>query len=166
MRNLLARRNGLERHPGRGQTVVEFALILPVALLMTVGILDAARLFAADISLTNGVREAALYAGSGGYSKWCQGSGVSVPCPTGATAANMSTDPDSIGYRIQGEASGLNVTLFTVSPPVCDNGTCNASSNTVTITATYPFQPLMPGVAALMGNPIRLRASTTAQIQK
>ena len=154
------------RHASRGQTLVEFALILPVALLMTVGIIDVARLFAADISLTNGVREAALFAGSGAYDKWCSGSETDVTCPSGSTDMNLSANPDSIGYHIQGESTGLTLSQITIVPPTCDNGTCNSSSTTVTITATYPFTPLTPAIGAIMGSPITLRASTTAQIQK
>jgi TadE-like protein len=164
MRGFLGRRLG-----ARGQTLVEFTLILPVALLMTVGIIDVARLFAADISLTNGVREAALYAGSGAYVKWCSGDAADVPCPTGWTSGNISANAaGSIGYVIQGESTGITVTNITLQPPVCDGaaGTCDSSSNTVRITASYPFVPLTPMITAILGSPITLTAATTAQIQK
>jgi hypothetical protein len=151
---------------------------------MTVGIIDAARLFAADISLTNGVREAALYAGSGAYVKWCSELPGNVPCPAGATALNYSPNPESVGYRIQGEASGLDVNRVLLSAPSCGPtdslltppDTCTANSKTVTIAASYPFQPLTPMIDAIMshtlaghtdlGRAIWITASTTAQIQR
>jgi hypothetical protein len=159
------RRGSRGRLGGRGQTVVEFALILPVVLLLTVGIIDIARLFTAYVSLTNGVREAALYASSGGYAKWCSGTAGDVPCPTGA-GSHQFANPDSIGYHVQGESTGLTLTSITVAVPVCDNGTCDATSNWVTVAATVPFQPLTPLITTIMGSQVMVGASTTAQIQK
>ena len=54
---------------------MEFALILPVFLLLTLGVVDMARVFTSYIALTNGVANAAIYAGQGtNYLKWCSGS--------------------------------------------------------------------------------------------
>jgi hypothetical protein len=112
-------------------------------MLLTVGIIDTARLFAADVSLTNGVREAALFAAGGGYG-----------------------DAAGIKNRIDGEAAGMDETKIVIATPLCDNGSCNGSSNKVTISATYPFEPLTPIISVIMGNPIMIGASTTAQIVK
>jgi hypothetical protein len=49
------------RHP-RGQALVEFALILPVFVLLIVGIFDFGRVVWATTSVTNAAREAARYA--------------------------------------------------------------------------------------------------------
>jgi hypothetical protein len=135
---------------------------------LTVGILDAARLFASFVSLTNGVREAALYAGSGSFASWCSGDGADIACPAASTG-HLVLNPDNIAYHIQGESSGMDLALIALGAPVCDGNAavaCSASSTTVTITATYPFKPLTPIVGVLLGNTITLRASTTAQIQK
>jgi len=50
-------------HPG--QALVEFALILPVLLMLTLGVVDFSRIFFAQIALANAVREGALYAAEG-----------------------------------------------------------------------------------------------------
>jgi len=56
-----------------GQSIIEFALVLPVLLLLIVGAMDFARLFTTKIVLTNAAREGANYlsrnpAGSGNLS--------------------------------------------------------------------------------------------------
>ena len=66
------RRSASRRQRSRGQAIVEFTLILPVLLLLTVGMVDLARVFSSYIALTDGVREAALFAAEGdGYERWC-----------------------------------------------------------------------------------------------
>ncbi|HAF49233.1 MAG TPA: pilus assembly protein TadE [Anaerolineaceae bacterium] len=45
----------------RGQSLVEFALVLPLLLLLILGALDFGRLFHAQIVLTNAAREGAYY---------------------------------------------------------------------------------------------------------
>jgi len=49
-----------QRHP-RGQGLVEFALLLPILLLLLVGVFDLGRAFHALITLNNAGREAARY---------------------------------------------------------------------------------------------------------
>lgn len=44
-----------------GQSLVEFALVLPVLLLLVLGALDLGRLFSTKITLTNAAREGANY---------------------------------------------------------------------------------------------------------
>ena len=49
------------QHLQQGQSLVEFALVLPVLLLLVVGAMDFARLFTTKIVLTNAAREGANY---------------------------------------------------------------------------------------------------------
>ncbi len=60
-----ARRTRCPCARSRGQALTEFALILPVFLLMTLGVVDFSRLFTSYITLINGVREGVLYAAEG-----------------------------------------------------------------------------------------------------
>jgi Flp pilus assembly protein TadG len=167
-RPVSARRAGRNR----GQALVEFALVLPVFLLMTVGIVDFTRVFTSYISLTNGVREAAIFAADGtGYTKWCK-SGGSVVCPAGTAATNQAADPLNIAYRIDIEAVGLTKSQITMAKPRCatSSGTqfdCTATSSsyqTVTIRASYPVPVLTPIIGNFFGGSIKLNASTTAWI--
>ena len=169
--------SAIARLRSRGQAVVEFTLNQPVFLVLTLGVVDATRMFNAYISLTNGVREAALYASAGSnYTKWCldpaDGAGKltppakSVPCPLlpGGVAmdpTNYSRDPDNVAYHIAGEATSLDPSQIVYAIPTCDNGNCNSTSTRVTITASYVFSGLTPLVWT---SGITLTATTTMSI--
>jgi Flp pilus assembly protein TadG len=139
---LPSRRAVRARRKDRGQSLVEFALVLPLVLLLTLGIVDAARLFAADVSLTNGVREAALF----------------------AAAKGKCTLDASIQSHITDEASGMDQGQIIFDSLVCNSGK-------VTIAASYPFHALTP-IGGLMnstrpGHPdpaIWITVSTTAAV--
>jgi Flp pilus assembly protein TadG len=153
------------RSRSRGQTLVEFALILPVFLLLTLGVVDGARIFTAYIAITNGAREGALYASAGGsYSKWCSTTST-VVCPTGWAVSNQSNDPDNIAFRVQAETQGLTQLNIILLPPTCDTTPCNSSSTKVTVQVKYSMSLFVPVVGALMGSPLVMTASTTAVIQ-
>lgn len=162
------RRNPDER--SRGQTLVEFALVLPVFLLLTLGVVDGARVFSAYIAVTNAAREGALYAAAGtNYSKWCSTT-TTVACPTGWSAGNQSTDPDNIAFRVQQETQGLTQTAITLDPPTCADAsgttiTCGSSAVRVTVKVRYEMNLLVPVVGALLGSPVRMDATTSAMIQ-
>lgn len=162
--------------------MVEFALILPVFLVVTLAVIDGSRAFTAQIELTNGVRNAALFAYKGNYNSWCRDPSdptdadpsmpVSVACPTGTTAANYNGDPTNLAYRIAAEASGMDITQITLSPPLCGLGpgapasSCSSVANPkyVTITATYRFTPLTPLLSQFWGGNIILTATSTARV--
>ncbi len=55
-------RKGTLIHGRRGQSMVEFALMLPVLVLVIAGIFDLGRAFFASITITNSAREGARYA--------------------------------------------------------------------------------------------------------
>ncbi len=61
--------------------------------------------------------------------------------------------------------SGLTQNRIVLLPPACDNGTCSASSTTVTVRVRYTMNLFVPVVSAILGNPVILNASTTAVIQ-
>jgi Flp pilus assembly protein TadG len=150
--------------------MVEFALILPVFLMLTLGVVDGARIFSAYISLTNASREGALYASADtNYLNWCTGTPTNeVACPTGATGSNQTTDPDNIAYRITAEMQGVpgvNFANVTLSPPTCDTTPCSASSTKISVTVTYSMTLFMPLVGALLGSPVRMTSTTWATIQ-
>jgi TadE-like protein len=156
----------LRRRPrSRGQAVVEFAVILPVFLLITLGVVDMARVFTAYIALTNGVSNAAIYAGQGtNYLKWCSGASGDVACPPSPPAP--VADPNNIAYQIQVEATGLTLSSITLASPQCDGNPCSATSGyaNVKIVATYHMSLLTPLMATLMGGDVYMTAATTAAV--
>lgn len=67
-------------HRRKGQTLAEFALTLPILLLLTFGIIEFGRLFQAWVTLQNAAREATRYATTGGYDQTKYDLDVLVPC--------------------------------------------------------------------------------------
>jgi Flp pilus assembly protein TadG len=175
-----------------GQALTEFALVLPLLLLITIGVVDGVRIFAAQVALTNGVREGALYASIDIKSTyWCMDPATapagSIACPTGYVAAraasvdecgyvlgdpvgNLCPDPQNLAYRVAREVSGLDTSRITLAPPVCTTSadvavTCDdGSAANVRVSATYNMDLLVPVIADLLGHPVRMTASATAPI--
>ncbi len=57
----------MKHSPKKGQTLVEFALTLPILLMLIFGVMEFARLFHAWMMIQNAAREAARYAVTGNY---------------------------------------------------------------------------------------------------
>ena len=57
----------LTRRRSRGQAMVEFALVLPVLLILLMVLIEVARLFSAWLIVENSAREAARYAVTGEF---------------------------------------------------------------------------------------------------
>jgi Flp pilus assembly protein TadG len=136
---VIARRSRPSQPRALGQAIAEFALLLPVFLAVTVGIVDGARLFGAYIPLTNAVREGALYA-----SQW-----------------HRQTDTDGIVAIVDSEANGLDPAQIHVTV-TCDGAPCVAGSGTnVMVSATYQMRLAF---TSLWSSPVDLGASVTARI--
>ena len=146
--------------------MVEFALILPVFLLLTVGIVDLARMFSTYGALIDGVREGALYAGDGPLNNrnWCFPAEANVvPCPPGADPSinETSPDPDNIAFHIA--ASGLDASQVVMADPACTPDPCEPGGS-VQVSASYRVPLLTPILSSLFGGSILMSASTTASV--
>jgi hypothetical protein len=171
---LRARRPGQRTRSSRGQALVEFALILPVMLMLTLGVVDGARVFTAYISLKNAVREAAIFAGyPGNYTKWCTPDYlvITVPCPDSFAqplqGSNRTLAPDNLTTRVFYEANGMDAAAIVLEPPVCDGPNapiCDEDSTLVTVTAHYPVPIVTPMLSQIWGGSLDLKSTTTAQI--
>ncbi|MEK6709809.1 MAG: TadE/TadG family type IV pilus assembly protein [Nitrospinota bacterium] len=100
----------------RGQAMVEFALILPILILLIMGVLDFARAFNVVQVVTNAAREGAR-------------SGI-IPTNTSATVtATVNT------YLASAGQTGCTTTGANL-------GSAGAAGDSVTVTVTCPFQAL------------------------
>lgn len=152
------------RRPARGQSLVEFVLLLPALLLVTAGVVDFARVFTSYIAVTDAAREAALFAAEGdGYDRWCAYPPDDViACPSGASG-HQAADPDNIAYQIGHAAPGLEPGEVTMAAPACDPSPCGPTS-AVTISVTYRIAILTPILGTVLGGDLPMSASTTAQV--
>ncbi len=82
-----------DRERSRGQSVVEFALVLPILLLLLAATVDFGRLFYAYVAVENAAKEGALY-------------GARSPLCDDATNVNCA-DPNNVAWHVTNEASNL-----------------------------------------------------------
>ncbi len=118
-----------------GTVAIEYALVLPVLLLFTFGIMDASRLLWANITLSHAAEAAARC--------WAVNA-----CAAGSVEAYAAT-----------QAWGIDNVTFSTSPPACVSGSYTfqfivpwfpqfsssapfgGTTLTLTATACYPLQP-------------------------
>ena len=128
---------------GRGNAVVEFALVLPVLLLLLTGMTEIGRAYYQANAVEKGLRAGALFAGRNSF-------------PLTAQVRTMVTNlvkrgtlDGSGAYLVSGwadVAADLNID-DTLTFPVDATTTIPV----VRVTATVPFDPLMPGMLAFVG---------------
>lgn len=105
----------------RGDGLVEFALVLPILIMLLMGILDLGRAFYAYSAIANAAREGARQ-------------GIITPEDT-ATIVNV----------VQEWAIGLASDELAVTP------TYDSEAHTIQVTVNYSFYPVTPLVSQLFG---------------
>ncbi len=115
-------------HHKQGQSMVEFALILPVMILVIAGIFDLGRAFFASITITNAAREGARF-------------GTLNPVNTGG----MTVAVDNMKNAAVLEAIDSGITLtnsdVTISCTFITNG-CQGN-NPLTVTVSYNYNDMI-----------------------
>ena len=142
MRTLSTRRP--VRRSEEGQAMVEFALVLPILLLLVMGIIQFGVLFNNYVTLTDGVRAGARQAA------------VSRSLPDPVTPAKN---------RVKSSAAGLdgNKLEITVTPLNPADGTATwVQGGDVTVEAKYPFKIKLFGVVVMDG---KLKSKTTERVE-
>jgi hypothetical protein len=150
----------------RGQSIVEFALVLPLMLIILLGIVDLARIYTTMLSVESAAREAADYGTSLGAGKWQTGA------PLDATVAEMdrracvaaSDLPDYADSDGDPTNGGCTNPTFSYCVSTSVGGTCGpvdpgASCDDplrdppciVTVTLGYDFHLLAPLNFTFMG---------------
>jgi len=124
----------------RGQSLVEFAIVVPIFLLLLFGLIDFSRLLFTYISLANGTRELARVAALPTTTSATPSAPVSAfnnltifggPVASGATQITFTNSPYSINCTIG--ATGCQLTLSTIK------GTPNTTSLTSALPATVSY---------------------------
>jgi Flp pilus assembly protein TadG len=142
---VLARRRTLIRSD-RAQSLVEFALIVPILLILVFGIIDFGMGLRAYISVSSATREGARFA--------IVGNAPGTFTSGGAGERNGSTTTTAVGKVCQ-TISGLNLANLqkvnvqvcdTASPPVCSTATTSnmLSGKSIRVTADYQYHYITP----------------------
>jgi Flp pilus assembly protein TadG len=128
--------NKISIRADRGQTMTEFAIVLPILCLLLFGIIQFGIVFNNYVTLTDAVRAGARKA-----------------------AVSRRTDPAGSGESAV-RASGANLKQsdlqVTVSAPVLEHGA------DVTVEATYPYEVNLLGLVVASG---RLKSTTTERLE-
>ena len=151
----VVRRSKGRRSRSRGQSLVEFALVLPVFLLVLSGVLDFGFALYSRISVINAAREGARSA---------------------AVAADHSTIPSTAQSRAAAVVSGAGLvagsptTTVSVSCVAIASASCNFSSATnskagdaVLVTVNYQYRTFFP---LLFGSSINLTSAVQMVIEQ
>ncbi len=127
----------------RGNAVVEFALVLPLLLLLLTGITEIGRAYYQANAVEKGLRAGALFAGRNSFPLTAQ---VRTMV---ANLVKTGTLDGSGGYLVSGWADvDADLTIDdTLTFPIDATTTIPV----VRLTASVPLDPLMPGMLALVG---------------
>ena len=134
---------------GRGQSLAEFALTVPMALLMVLFGLDFGRVFLGWVALHQAAREAANYAAIN---------------PTAWTLPYNLPVQAEYERLVTTEASNINCTLVTpIAAPTFSDGTGIGAPATVELNCQ--FNLITPFIGMLTGDPIPVSASSAFPIR-
>jgi PKD repeat protein len=145
------------RPRSRGQALVEFALILPVFLLLLVIAVDFGRLFYTDVQIHNAAREAAAVA-------------IYAPTNTTQIASHATAEKDGQGQRGDVENAITVTTSCADSTPAHNPISCSlaqggtGSGYTVTVNVNQRFVFLTPLISSIFGSSLQINASATAAV--
>ena len=120
----------------RGQALVEFALILPILLILLLGILDFGRAVAAYNSVSNAAR-------------------------TAVRVAIVDQNPDVVEAAAEQEAVGLNPLTVEFDPNVADDDPCVETVCRASVEVTYEYVPATPIFSNLVG---QISVSSSAEL--
>jgi PKD repeat protein len=143
------------RGRSRGQSLAEFALVLPVVLLITMVSLDFGRVYLGYINLQNMTRAAANYAANN---------------PT-AWQTNDTTTITKYQNQVLNDAKASNCQLnpaTPASPTFTDangDGVINGLGDNVTIGLTCKFSVITPVISAILGGSVNVSSSAVFPVR-
>ena len=126
----------IRRHRERGQTLTEFALVLPLLALLLFGVIQFGIVFHQYVTLTDAVRAGARQ---------------------GAVGRHFSDPAGSAEDRVRGSAADLDQSQLDVSV----SSTWEQGED-VTVTATYPYNISLLGFVVKSGD---LTSTTTERVE-
>lgn len=141
----------------RGVALVEFALVLPLLVLICLGTVDFGRAYARWNLVKNAAREGANFAQLN---------------PGKVSSSGICTDPNNIEWHVHNESSVVNSYAVTVTRADgtavtgCNvAGTIPASGTTIKVTASTTFPIITPFVESILGGDPTVSASVAVRVQ-
>jgi PKD repeat protein len=148
IRRLRRARSATTGRLGRGQSLVEFALLLPVLLLILLGGLDLGRVFLGWVSLNNTARVAASYAAS---------NALLIDAGNSAALASYNT-------LVQNDTAATNCTPPDPVPAPAYTPSATLGSH-ATVEISCSFQILTPVISQVLGGSVTVSAASTFPIR-
>ena len=154
MSGLVARMRRHSSQRTRGQSFVEFALVLPVFLLFLAATLDLGRVFYANITLNNAAREGAFQA-----AKTPDLFDDGQPCDQATNRVVCRVQNETVGSMIAIQPDDVEMS--------CNPNTCpEAAGATVTVRVRGEFHLITPLLSVVFGGQtLQLASAATAQIE-
>ncbi|HEU4672419.1 MAG TPA: TadE family protein [Candidatus Limnocylindrales bacterium] len=142
----MLRRLRARRPLGRGQGLVEFAIVLPVLALILLIVIDFGRLFYGWVNLQNAARIAANYAA--------------------VHPDDFPSNPQPAGYiaEVQRDTSGIDCDLASIPAPTFSDPNHSLGS-TVSVTLTCDFHPLTPLISAFFNGTVTAGSGETFAVR-
>ncbi len=130
------------RKDSRGQALVEFALVLPIAIFLLLCIMEGGRIFASYLELESAARDAARYA--------------SIYCSPGLVSDVDSWKTDDLSKMLAKRFNLLDATEVQIglSRDVSKNG----KEAWITVTLECPLRVTTPMINLITGDPFILKA--------
>jgi Flp pilus assembly protein TadG len=152
---VIATRAGAGRDNRRGQALVEFALAIPIFLVLLIGLVEGGRLVAAENTLSQAAREAARMATVQAGFVGASGTACAAPvCPATTTAlrTNLISAANRMTVFVRPVATGdlyLTGTALGSAPTGAwttgnDCASSNGSGNVVSVRIVLPIDALTP----------------------
>jgi Flp pilus assembly protein TadG len=157
-------RPATDRTRSLGQSMVEFALILPIMLLLVGAAVDLGRLFFAYVAVENAAKEGVMY-------------GARHPLCADSTNVNCDTAGQNVTWYVENEAAtGLKTALGASN--LTTGVTCRAKTtgalrqpindcvngDTYEVRVSYGFRMVTPIISSILGTTITLSSQSTATV--
>jgi len=132
------KRSSDRRHRARGQSMVEFALVFPLFILLVAGMVDFGIGLYSYMTLVNATREGARLGTTA-----CTALACTNAVKARVTAASGGLNPSSVSVACTTAAgAAIACTRNTAIPPSAQNGVKDGDS--VTVTSSYTYHMIWP----------------------
>ena len=144
------------RRVPRGQSLVEFAIVVPLMLLLLAAAIDLGRLFYAYVAVENAAKEGAFF-------------GARSPLCDDATGSGC-TDPNNVAWHVQHEATNIGSQFSTTVACRTPAGVLVQPINdcldgyTYQVSVTYPFRLITPILGSIVNQNLTLRSESQATV--